>query len=97
MTAQFQPTVEETYLHGAGLGRRWNCHEKTAQRRAKRLGVATPVFSNRTIYPMSEILRVEREGLKNFVGSKTQFPPQFVKSNPGRDRRRHRKQLRLSS
>ena len=81
MIEQFQPTAEETYLDGAELGCRWTCHEKTAQRRAKRLGVATLLFANRTVYPMSEILRVEREALKKFVNRKTEFPAQFIGKN----------------
>jgi hypothetical protein len=93
MKEQFQPTAEETYVDGAELGRRWKCHEKTAQRRAKRLGVAALMFFNRTSYPMSEILRVEREGLKNFLGRKTQFPPQFIGTNPRRNRRRRHNQV----
>ncbi len=93
MKEQFQPTADESYLDGAELGRRWRCHEKTAQRRAKRLGIATLMFFNRTNYPLSEVLRVEREALKNFAGRKTQFPPQFIGTNPKRNRRTHRKTL----
>jgi hypothetical protein len=90
MMKQFQPSPEETYLDSAGLGRRWHCHEKTAQRRAKRFGMATLLFSNRVSYPMSEILRVEHEALKVFAGRKTEFPPQFVGTNPTRKNRRAR-------
>ena len=93
MNEQFQPTADESYLDGAELGRRWRCHEKTAQRRAKRLGIATLMFFNRTNYPLSEVLRVEREALKNFAGRKTQFPPQFIGTDPRRNRRPHSKAL----
>ena len=87
----FQPTADETYLDGAELGRRWRCHEKTAQRRAKRLGIATLMFFNRTNYPLSEVLRVERDALKNFSNRKTQFPPQFIGKHSSRNRRAYRK------
>ncbi len=93
MIEQFQPTAVESYLDSAELGRRWNCHEKTAQRRAKRLGVATLMFFNRTSYPISEILRIEREALKNFAGRKTHFPRQFIGIAPRRNLRPHRKAL----
>jgi hypothetical protein len=91
MIEQFQPTADESYLDSPVLGRRWNCHEKTAQRRAKRLGVATLMFANRTVYPMSEILRVEREALKNFVNRKTEFPAQFIGKNSRGKARAYRK------
>src|SRR5258708_21410034 len=93
MIEQCQPTAVESYLDSAELGRRWNCHEKTAQRRAKRLGVATLMFFNRTSYPISEILRIEREALKNFAGRTTHFPPQFTGIAPTRTLRPHRKAL----
>jgi hypothetical protein len=104
MKTQFDPSPEETYIDGSDLGRRWNCHEKTAGRRAKRLGIVALLFTNRPTYPMSEILRVEREALQRFAERKTAYPLQCVKepedskpavgrSPAGRKRRARRQQL----
>jgi hypothetical protein len=73
----FEPGAEESYLDTDQSAQRWKCHPKTAQRRAKTLGVAPLLFGKSILYPISEILRAERGAVARYARRITVRPPQM--------------------
>jgi len=53
---------EDRILLISALGERWNCHDKTALKRARKLGLPIVRFNARTLgVKLSEVLRAEQE------------------------------------
>jgi hypothetical protein len=77
MESLFQPNADESYLDSQQLGGRWNCHPKTVQKRAKRLGVPSLLLGGSVLYPLSEILRIERGAVATYSRRVTVKPPQM--------------------
>ena len=77
MQVIFEPGVDEQYLDAGQLAKRWNCHLKTAQKRARTLGVAPLLLGGSVLYPISEILRVERGAVASFSRRQTVRPLQL--------------------
>jgi hypothetical protein len=84
----FEPGVDERYLDNEQLGQRWQCHKKTAQKRAKLSGIPVLLLGGQPRYPLSEILAFERAALGRFTNRKTVFPKQFEGTHPKRGRKR---------
>jgi len=84
----FQPGVDERYLDNEQLGLRWQCHPKTAQRRAKLSDIPTLLLGGQPRYPLSEVLAFERAAIGKFTNRVTKYPKQFEGTNPRRGRKR---------
>jgi hypothetical protein len=93
MESEFVPDLDERHLAGAELGVRWNCHPKTAARRFKELGGAALLMGGSVLYPLSQIIAIERESVSRFAARKTQKPPQFVAADRRRKERREEQRL----
>jgi hypothetical protein len=88
-TISFEPGVDERYLDNEQLGHRWQCHQKTAARRAKLSGIPILLLGGQPRYPLSEIIIFERAAVSKFTNRKTVFPKQFagITPRPGRKRK----------
>jgi hypothetical protein len=97
MRSEFVPDLNERHLDQTELGVRWNCHPKTAAKRFKELGGAALLMGGRVLYPLSQIIAIERESVSRFAARKTTKPPQFVAADKRRKEQREKeRQARLA-
>jgi hypothetical protein len=89
---KFVPDSTEDYLTDKQLARRWKCHEKTASKRFKNLGGSALLLHDATRFPLSEILKIEREAVNRFAARVTKQPEVFIEA---RKRRQKERQERL--
>jgi hypothetical protein len=89
--------LNERHLDSGELGVRWHCHPKTAARRFRDLGGAQLLMGARVLYPLSQIIAIERESVSRFAARKTEKPPQFIAAERRRKEQREKEnQARLA-
>src|ERR1700693_1105782 len=78
----FEPGAAERYLDSEQLGKRWQCNSRTVPARAKKLGIPVLLLGGSVRFPLSEILKIERQAVALYENRKTEFPAQFAKAPP---------------